>query len=68
MKTLIDTNQAVFGHVLLLLAVLYRDGPDDLPLQCEVLWDFIDFVAEEFQKSSERRSAMPRATGRGKPY
>ena len=53
-----DTNQAAFGQLLLLLSLLYREGMEDLPSQCAPLWDFIDFVTEEIQKSSERRRVM----------
>lgn len=57
-KHLLDSNQVAFGHLLLLLAQLYGEGPDDLPQQCQPLWDFVDLVAEEFQKSAERSPTM----------
>jgi len=64
-KLLFDTNQAAFGQLLLLLASIYREGLEDLPSQCEPLWDFVDFVTEEIQKASERRqacAALPRSS------
>jgi len=61
---LFDTNQAAFGQLLLFMSVLYREGLEDLPGQCEPLWDFLDFVTEEIQKATEKRRARVLPSGK----
>ena len=58
-KCLRETKHAGFPQLIQLLASLYAQGSEDLPLECKPLWDFVDYAIEEYYAERSPSTLMP---------
>jgi hypothetical protein len=58
-KCMREAKHAGFAQLIQLLASLYDQGSEDLPLECKPLWDFVDYAIEEYFAERSPTTLMP---------